>query len=144
MAISKIRFAKKFVFSIDLCMTSWELQDQVRHCQIVYGLSGISDHEPVETEFNIDLVPKPVKPKRNWKLVDEEKFVEVLETSLPKELNPARDCPHKDELDQQILAIVRALQAAIDATVPWIQITAHSRPGFNRECHCILGEAKRL
>lgn len=40
------------------------LQHQLRHVRVV-EIFGISDHLPVETEFNANLVPKPTRKRRN-------------------------------------------------------------------------------
>lgn len=35
------------------CLTSWDLQDQVKHMREACQLEGISNHRPIKTEFNI-------------------------------------------------------------------------------------------
>ena len=127
--------------TIDLCLTSWELQNQVRHCRIARGLSGISDHEPVETEININLTPRTFPQRRNWKLADEKKFLETLEAHLPESVEASAG---EEELDQQTMKIVQALNKAAEAAIPWLRITKHSAPGFNGECRQLQAEAKRL
>jgi hypothetical protein len=45
--------------TINLCLTSWELQDQIQHCRLVYNLLSILDYVPVETKINTNPVPSP-------------------------------------------------------------------------------------
>jgi len=68
--------------TIDLCLTSWGLKNQIRHTRVVNEIGGISDHNPIETELNIDLQLVPPPKRRNWASMDQARFLETLRNQL--------------------------------------------------------------
>jgi hypothetical protein len=145
--------------TIDLCLTSWGLKDQIRHTRIVNEIGGISDHNPIETELNIDLQLVPPPKRRNWALMDQTTFLETLRNQLPGRsrsragdhqtaalggtlMSTTRANPR--ELDQTTAAIVTALHQSIEASTPWLRINPYSTPGFTSECRQLQQTAKRL
>lgn len=48
--------------TLDLCLSSWDIGEQICHVRVVERLSGLSDHRPVETELTITLKPKETQP----------------------------------------------------------------------------------
>jgi hypothetical protein len=145
--------------TIDLCLTSWGLKDQIRHTRIVNEIGGISDHNPIETELNIDLQLVPPPKRRNWALMNKGCFLETLRNQLPGR-SRSRVEDHQAaalggaltsttqasprELDQITAAIVTALHQSIEASTPWLKINPYSTPGFTSECRQLQQTAKSL
>ena len=129
--------------TIDLCLTSWGLKDQIRHTRVVNEIGGISDHNPIETELNIDLQLVPPPKRRNWASMDQARFLEILRNQLPSRDQIAASEGAR-ELDRVTAAIVTALHQSIEASTPWLKINPYSTPGFTPECRELQKTAKRL
>jgi hypothetical protein len=129
--------------TIDLCLTSWGLKDQIRHTRVVNEIGGISDHNPIETELNIDLQLVPPPKRRNWASMDQARFLETLRNQLPSRDQIAASEGAR-ELDRVTAAIVTALHQSIEASTPWLKINQYSTPGFTPECRELQKTAKRL
>lgn len=150
--------------TIDLCLVSWGLRDQVRHTRIVNEIGGISDHKPIETELNINLELVPPPKRRNWAMMDQACFLTTLQNQLRNQLqengNPATAVvaasaaaaghftstaqTGQREEDRITIIIVEAFHQAIEASTPWLQVNPYSTPGFTTDCHHLQKEAKRL
>ncbi|KAJ5794256.1 hypothetical protein N7457_000855 [Penicillium paradoxum] len=126
--------------TIDLCLTSWDIRDQVAHTRPVQSLAGLSDHLPLETELNTSLTPSTPPKRRNWKRMDPDKLKDTLHRSLTQIPTPQATRP---SIDTAVSALTDAVQAAVDASTPWLRPTALSQPGFTPECRQIQKEARR-
>ncbi|KAJ5111719.1 hypothetical protein NUU61_001349 [Penicillium alfredii] len=116
--------------TLDLTLSSWELQEQLRHVRVV-EISGLSDHLPIASEFNTLLTTKETTPKRNWKELDADK---LRSTSIDNQWAA-------NAIDTTALQLVEAIHTAIDASTPWSKPTTLSRPGFTKECRLLQKEA---
>lgn len=144
--------------TIDLCLTSWELRDQIRHIRVAEELAGISDHQPIETELHLVLQLVTPPQRRNWDLMDQAKFISTIQqeladvtrtASINPELEPPDSITHyktasPEHINQITEGIVNAVQRSIDASTPWVNHSPHATPGFTQECRKLQQEAKRL
>lgn len=69
----------------------------------------------MEIEINTTLTPRTLPQRRNWKLADEKKFLETLKTDLPESIEAPTG---ENELDQQTMKIIQALNEAAEAAIP--------------------------
>ncbi|KAJ5096493.1 hypothetical protein NUU61_005849 [Penicillium alfredii] len=125
--------------TLDLTLSSWELQEQLQLVQVA-GISGLSDHLPIQSEFNTLLTTKGAIPRRNWKELDIDKLCSTLSPLLAN-LPPAQQ--NAEGIDAVVGQFVKAIQTAVDASTPWSKPTALSRPGFTQECRQLQKEAHR-
>ena len=144
--------------TIDLCLTSWDLRDQIRHSRVAEELAGISDHQPIETELRLSLQLATPPPRRNWDLMDQARFITTLQqelvdlvllasTSLEPE-QPDLIAHYKTASPAHINGItegiVTAVQKGIDASTPWIRHNEHATHGFTQQCRELQRDARRL
>jgi flagellar hook-basal body complex protein FliE len=86
---------------------------------------GVSDHEKIEFSINIQVEMAKPKQQRNWKTMDQAKFIKTLnqeieswETSQTTEPDPTGTNIEKD-IDTNIEKVVDALNKAIKESTPW-------------------------
>jgi ribonuclease HI len=144
--------------TIDLCLTSWALRDQIRHIRVAEELAGISDHQPVETELRLNLQLATPPPRRNWGLMDQAKFISTVQQELAGLIHSSRISLQSEQpdmithyktaspahIDGITERIVAAIQKSIDTSTPWIRYSKYATPGFTQECRKLQLEARRL
>ncbi|KAI8416722.1 hypothetical protein FOFC_03035 [Fusarium oxysporum] len=99
-----------------------------------------SDHLPIVTSLDLNTVKLPVRPRRNWKALDEKMFFRALQRELPPQQRPRT----KTALDRRVGEMMAAITAAIEEAVPKTTSSPWSRPGWNEECTEALAESKLL
>jgi hypothetical protein len=102
--------------TLDLIFSSIK---SIKSCKIDWTLEQASDHFPIRTTLILEGKKGniPPKPKRNWKKLDLERFLAIIDqrsTSL-KALLPLTT---KEDIDLYISALVRTINAAIEESTP--------------------------
>src|SRR5438046_8692601 len=110
-------------------------------CQVHQQAQQDSDHLPIMTALQLNIPRTQQATRKNWALLNEKRFLEFLSQHLqqtPPELRSRQD------FENSLTHITEVLHQAIAETVPNINITKWSRPGFNQECKDHIQETKRL
>lgn len=127
--------------TIDLTFASWDMLSQLRHVRVP-DVSGISDHLPIESEFNITLQRHTPPPRRNWKAAD----IPKLRTEALRHLQALPRPPTSLEptlIDAYVNDMTLAITRAVDAAVPWSLPTPRSKPGFTPRCRELQKAARQ-
>ncbi|KAF7174489.1 hypothetical protein CNMCM5623_007539 [Aspergillus felis] len=78
--------------------------------------------------------------------MDPQKLATALTEHMPNPVWAADADMHtaRRGVDQFVSRLVDAIGTAVDAAVPWLRPSPHSRPGFTPECRALLREKKRI
>jgi hypothetical protein len=98
-----------------------------------------SDHIPVETVLLYNHTLTPNRTGKDFKKTDEKLFLETLTSLLPSTVNIVT----RADLDGAVKETIRAIQTAVDITIPDRVISLKSVPGFNEDCKEAIAEVKR-
>ena len=126
--------------TIDLCLTTAGLVGRLIQCEIETNMDHDSDHLPIVTSLDLNIVKMMAKPRRNWKALDEKTFTRVLQRELPPQQRPRT----KTALDRHIEEVMVALMVAVEEAVPTTIPSSRSKSGWNEECAKVLAQSKRL
>lgn len=115
--------------TIDLTWASTAALDILTEWRIADELDIGSDHLPIAVKLDLAIESLPPKATRNWKLLDNDKFLSSLAASYPRpiQLNTS------DEIDAYCDSIHASLAEAIDSSVPWRKIKLPSEFPMRRE-----------
>jgi len=99
-------------------------------CRVAPEMNNDSDHLPVRTVLDVNLIPREFRQSRLWNKMDEALLLRVIHSELP--------IPHslnsKDDIDHTTALISRAFQMAIEASVPLSRGCPRSVTGWSQEC----------
>ncbi|EGU72833.1 hypothetical protein FOXB_16658, partial [Fusarium oxysporum f. sp. conglutinans Fo5176] len=126
--------------TIDLCLTTAGLVGRLIQCEIETNMDHDSDHLPIVTSLDLNIVKMMAKPRRNWKALDEKTFTRVLQRELPPQQRPRT----KTALDRHVEEVMVALTVAVEEAVPTTIPSSRSKSGWNEECAKVLAQSKRL
>ncbi|KAG7410379.1 hypothetical protein Forpi1262_v017601 [Fusarium oxysporum f. sp. raphani] len=126
--------------TIDLCLTTAGLVGRLIQCEIETNMDHDSDHLPIVTSLDLNIVKMMAKPRRNWKTLDEKTFTRVLQRELPPQQRPRT----KTALDRHVEEVMVALTVAVEEAVPTTIPSSRSKSGWNEECAKVLAQSKRL
>lgn len=126
--------------TIDLCWITIGLLDRLVKSIVDRELDHDSDHFPITTVLDMNIKHKDVKPKRNWKKLDEMKLCEALRQTLPQLQRPRT----KAALDRCTSNLVEAIDEAVEKVLPETRYSTKSRESWTDECSRTLAESKRL
>jgi endonuclease/exonuclease/phosphatase family metal-dependent hydrolase len=113
-------------------------------CDIDWGLEQASDHYPIRTTL---LIPQKETtnriPRRNWKALDLEKFLEALgqQSSALEALLPLNT---RESIDLYIEVLIRAIKRAIEASTPLKKQSPFNKPFWTSECRESVKETRYL
>ena len=110
----------------------------IRNCGVNKELDYASDHFPIATTLEYQTTEPPRVVRRKYKEVDIKVFAQALQRGLPS----SRHIRTKEDLDQVTNDITKAIQKAIEDTIPTAVICARSIPGFTDECKEAIDEVK--
>src|SRR5438045_310463 len=127
--------------TIDLVLATPEAASRMITCQVHQQAHQDSDHLPIMTTLQLNIPKTQQVTRKNWALLNEKRFLEFLSQHLqqtPPELR------NRQDVENILTHITEVLQQAIAETVPNINITKWSQPGFTQECKDHIQETKRL
>ena len=123
---------------IDLVFLSQRLETKLIKYTTRLDLAQSSDHIPIETTLKMGLQQVVTAHKRCWKRLDREKLLKTLENKVP-------DTPiqSNEQINTRVYEITRALQEAIEQSVPWARPSTRTKDYWNQECKEAVYEARQ-
>jgi Reverse transcriptase (RNA-dependent DNA polymerase) len=128
--------------TIDLCLAETDIREHLIKTEIA-RVSGDSDHRPISSEFRIQTSTVESRERRLWRKLDKGKLIDTLRRHMPVVAEPAPGTVTAEHIDTAMANIARALKEAIDASVPLINVSPKSKPGWTEECTRLIKERKR-
>jgi len=126
--------------TLNLVFVSQSLKSTQIMCHVAPEMNNDSDHLPVRTVLDVNLIPREFRQSRLWNKMNEALLLRVIHSELP--------IPHslnsKDDIDHTTALINGAFQMAIEASVPLSRGCPRSVTGWSQECKDIQLECKRL
>lgn len=126
--------------TIDLCLTTEELTEQVMKCRTREDLDHNSDHMPIETILNISIGATPPLEKYSWECLDHIKFEGMLHQKLP---NPPSRVATPEAIDFYTEELSKIISAAIAESTPKTVVTTKATPGFDEKCKAARSKANQ-
>ena len=119
--------------TLDLCLTTGNLSEQVTFCGVRNDLEQNSNHFPVSTKLDITIAEAKLKRPFQWKNADNIKIIKTF-TQMTSELNLEPGyLTTRAAVDEATEKLAEAIDKAIAEGVPRAKITRHSTPGFTKE-----------
>ncbi len=135
--------------TLDLVFLSLLLRNSLLECQKTLSSDTHSDHEPIRTVISLSTIEAEKCQMSNWNKTNIMLLRQRLDCNLQNSStfylpgSKTWDSSQKG-LDKQIGAIICAIQNAIHASTPQVNISLHSQAGFTLECKEAQLNAKRL
>lgn len=117
--------------------SSWITERRIR-CGTDPTLAQSSDHRPITTHLSFQVEHDNTR-RRAWKRIDTTRFYQALERESPA----IRNLLDETAIDCSTLEIIRAIQAAIEESVPWEAPSVYATPGWTTECSEAIRQTKR-
>ncbi len=103
--------------TIDLIFTTDGIMNRLIRCKINEEMENSSDHLPVQTIIDLRACEEPArKPRRNWKAMNEEKFINTLREQMPKPLSDHE--AGRRRIDEYTKQLLDALKEAVEISTP--------------------------
>ena len=125
--------------TIDLVWGTQQVAEQVTHCDIAPQLQNGSDHYPIHT--SIAFQPELTEDRMEWKY--KEADWETFRYALKKRMLRVDKIRSQAQIDFFAEDITRAIQQALNETVPKLRRSPKMRPGWTEECSEAIHNAKR-
>lgn len=128
--------------TIDLVFTTPLLSESLVYCKIAEEFDHDSDHQPILSKWTLQMINKPVDSRRLLAKMDLALLIETLQQNLVNiSYLPSRTAK---ELDEKVLSLVKAIDTAMDTSIPKARLCPKSIPGFDEECKDAQMRARRL
>ncbi len=101
-----------------------------------------SDHYPIITRFNLQTIQKEEQTRHQLKRTDIQKLRQTMSEKVIAFRN--LDLGSTKKIDNQVQALVKAIQEAVEISTPMVKMCSKSKPGFTLECKEAQMEARRL
>lgn len=118
-------------------MGSQALADRMVACEVNEKVHADSDHLPIYTILDVETQAEEPTRRRNWKSMDEEKFLEFVSANLlgKRWMNLPREgdvLPRT--IDDAVEYLMETVQRAVQESTPWARPSAWARQGWTTEC----------
>ena len=102
---------------IDLAFTSNGITNRLIRCGIDEEMENSSDHLPIQTIIDLRTQEESApRPRRNWKAIDNEKFINTLTEQISEPLS--NQVAGRQRIDEYIAQLFEALEEAVEASTP--------------------------
>ena len=128
--------------TIDLAFATPFLSEAAIRCDIVRELDHHSDHLPIRTEFQLQVVHNEPAPRKAWEKLDEEQLLRVL--SADPAFRTTVNLVTEEQIEHRVAQIHTALLKAIDQTVPWSKPCCFSQSFWTPQCTALTLRARQL
>ena len=115
----------------------------IKRCLIDWDLEQSSDHLPIRTEFRLPRTIGITSPRRNWKALDQEKFLNELDR-YSRTLEALLPLTTEEEIDFYTDNLLKAIKGAIEASTPLKRESPFNKPFWTLECRLAVKEARYL
>ncbi|KAI0991034.1 hypothetical protein K3495_g17153, partial [Podosphaera aphanis] len=130
--------------TLDLVFLSKELEDLVTICQPASELEASSDHIPISTQLSIQPnIEEEQKPPPQWKKADWNKVNTKLAAKLLEVKRGNFPLDSKEEIDQRVSLITKAIQKTIQETIPMAKPSKFAKPYWTRQCSEVVRETRK-
>ena len=128
--------------TIDLIFATPLLSESLVCCKIAEDFDHDSDHQPILSEWTLQMIDKPADSRRLLAKMDCVLLIKTLQENLAS-ISPLSSKTAK-ELDEKVISLVEAIDTAMDASIPRSKLCARSIPGFDEDCKDAQMRARRL
>ncbi|KAA6411453.1 MAG: hypothetical protein FRX48_04733 [Lasallia pustulata] len=125
--------------TIDLALGTPSVTQRLVSCGVMKE-NHDSDHYLILTTLLLEAPEAMPITRRQWDKINMEDFKKVLDAQLPRPLTAQTE---PGQMEQQIEEITKAIQHAIQETVPLARPSKWSKPGFGLEAKEIIQEVNR-
>ncbi len=137
--VGTVTYEENCQTTIDLVFTTPAITAGVVRCDIDHSLDSGSDHLPILTQLELEIVEATPDKRRNFQKIDIKRLTSTLSERLISHADLQRPISShadwtKEEINSQITAIIESIQAAITESTPYTRISPRSKPGFTPEC----------
>ncbi len=128
--------------TIDLVFATPLLSESLIYCKIAEEFDYDSDHQLILSEWTLQMIDKPIDSRRLLGKMDLALLIKTLQQNLV-------NIPHlpswiAKELDEKVLSLVKAIDTAMDISIPKTRLCSKSIPGFDEQCKDAQMRARRL
>jgi len=129
--------------TIDLVFTTDGIMNRLIRCGIDEEMENSSDHLPIQTIIDLRACEEPArKPRRNWKAMDEEKFINTLREQMPEPLSDHE--AGRRRIDEYTKQLLDALEEAVEISTPWARPHEMAKAGWTKECTEVVKSVRRM
>lgn len=100
-----------------------------------------SDHLPISVVFDWTWQKATPSKRRQWIKTDVPKLRTTVSANLPQ---PSDCLADRESIDLSVAHIIKALEAGIEESTPWTNLSPRSIPGFNQECKDLCTHVQQL
>ena len=118
--------------TIDLVFATPLLSDSLIYCKIAEDFDHDSDHQPILSKWTLEIIDKPPDPRRLSAKMDAVLLIKTLQQNLVSISRLPSKTPK--ELDEKVIFLVKAIDIAMDASIPRAKLCPKSIPGFDENC----------
>ncbi len=127
---------------MDLVFATPLLPESLIYCKIAEVFDHDSDHQPILSEWTLQMIDKPIDSRRLLAKMDLALLIKTLQQSLVNLPHlPSRTAK---ELDEKVLPLVKAIDTEMDISIPKAKLCPKSIPGFDEKCKDAQMRARRL
>ena len=128
---------------LDQVLILEELMESIISCDVLKSTPGVNtDHIPILTVLDLNLMRIVAIPPRNFQNVDQETFVKALAVKLDKEVPPS--CIYSPKgVESACQKLTEALQETINNEVPTIELRIKAKKCWTKELTKLRQEANK-
>jgi Ribonuclease HI len=133
--------------TLDLVFASASLDGRMIDCRVAEDVHADSDHLPVRTIIDFETEEPAEAPKRrNWKEMDEGKFLTFVNTNLQgKPWLHLRGQPIRPrQIDDAVDHLMEVVQRGVQESTPWARPSRWANPAFTPECREAVKTTRQL
>ena len=118
---------QNFKIIIDLSFATAKIADRLISCDVIHELKNSFDHLFIDTVFNLKVQKKSKRrSRRNWKVLNEKKFKNVIWKHLSKSLSDTS--ASRQRIDNYTTTFLQILEKATEQFTSWAKF--HERAKF--------------
>lgn len=126
----------------DLVFATPFIAESLISCKVSQDNEYGSDHYPIITRFNLQTIQREEQARHQFKRTDIQKLRQAMSEKTLALGN--LDLDSTEKIDNQVQALVKAIQEAVEISTPMVKICSRSKPGFTLECKEAQMKARRL
>ncbi len=134
---------QKSQMTIDLIFTTDDIMNRLIRCEIDEEMKNFSDHLLIQTIINLRVCEELArKSRRNWKIMNEEKFINILKEQMLKLLlnhEMRRQC-----INEYTKQLLNALKKIIEIFTFWARSHEMIKAEWTKKCTKIIKSMQRM
>ncbi len=127
---------------IDLVFTTSFIAESLISCKVSKDNEYGSDHYLIIMCFNLQTIQRKEQVRHQSKRTDIQKLQKAMSEKVIAFGN--LDLDSTEKIDNQVQALVKAIQEAVEISIPMVKICSRSKPGFTLGCREAEMKARRL